>query len=106
MDCEDPAIDLPANSPRELYIRAPNVCEGCYNTAGGWLKTGDMAFYVSQGKFYNSRPQALCLLPCEAERLTTPLPSLKELIKAKGSQVAPAELESVLLGVQRLHMLQ
>lgn len=61
MDSETGLTDLPANTPGELYIRAPNVCKGYYNnpkatketfTHDGWLKTGDIAYYSSIGKFY------------------------------------------------------
>jgi 4-coumarate--CoA ligase len=78
---------LPANSPGELYIRGPNVCKGYYNnpvatreimTKDGWMKTGDVAYYDATGKFYI-------------------VDRKKELIKVKGNQVAPAELEGLLL---------
>ncbi|KAF8251468.1 acetyl-CoA synthetase-like protein [Wilcoxina mikolae CBS 423.85] len=87
VDTENSSIELPANQPGELYIRAPNVCKGYYNnpkataetlSPDGWLKTGDIAYYSPQGKFYI-------------------VDRKKELIKVKGNQVAPAELESVLL---------
>lgn len=79
--------DLPCNVPGELLIRAPNVCKGYYNnpaataetfTPDGWLKTGDVAYYTPIGKFHI-------------------VDRKKELIKVKGNQVAPAELENVLL---------
>jgi 4-coumarate--CoA ligase len=47
-------------------------------TPDRWLKTGDIAYVDDEGKFFiNGR--------------------LKELIKVKGLQVAPAELEGVIL---------
>ena len=61
VDLETGLVDLPANTPGELYIRAPNVCKGYYNnpqataetfTADGWLKTGDIGYYNGAGKFY------------------------------------------------------
>ncbi|KAF8543669.1 hypothetical protein BDD12DRAFT_907032 [Trichophaea hybrida] len=79
--------ELPANQPGKLHVRALNVCKGYYNnpkaTAGilspdGWLKTDDIAHYSPQEKFYI-------------------VDRKKELIKVKGNQVAPAELESMLL---------
>lgn len=70
----------------ELCIRGPQVMKGYLNkpeaTAemlkDGWLHTGDIAHYDENGYFYIT------------ERL-------KELIKYKGFQVPPAELESVIL---------
>jgi acyl-CoA synthetase (AMP-forming)/AMP-acid ligase II len=71
----------------ELWIRGPQVMKGYLNnaeaTAGtvdaeGWLHTGDVAIVDDHG-FY------------------TVVDRVKELIKYKGYQVAPAELEAVLL---------
>lgn len=71
----------------ELYIRGPQVMAGYHNNpaatratidADGWLRTGDIAYYDRDGYFYI-------------------VDRLKELIKTKGFQVAPAELEAVLL---------
>ncbi|KAI9713980.1 MAG: hypothetical protein M1820_000710 [Bogoriella megaspora] len=70
----------------ELWIRAPNIMKGYWKkpaataetlTPDGWLKTGDIA-YVNQGKFFI-------------------VDRKKELIKVRGNQVAPAELEALLL---------
>ena len=47
-------------------------------TPDRWLKTGDLAYYDEEGKFFISG-------------------RLKELIKVKGMQVAPAELDGVCL---------
>jgi len=47
-------------------------------TADGWLKTGDIAFRNEKGFIYI-------------------VDRMKELIKVKGNQVAPAELEALLL---------
>ena len=46
--------------------------------AAGWLHTGDIGYYDQDGFFYVTD-------------------RMKELIKYKGSQVAPAELENILL---------
>ena len=46
--------------------------------ADGWLHTGDIGYYDQDGFFYVTD-------------------RMKELIKYKGSQVAPAELENILL---------
>lgn len=77
---------LPAEQQGELLVQGPQVMMGYLNneedtkatiTSGGWLRTGDVASYDSKGYFY----------------LTD---RLKELIKVKGFQVAPAELEAVI----------
>ena len=79
--------DLPEETEGELCIRGPQVMQGYINQPektketfleGGWLLTGDLAKYDSDGYFYI-------------------LDRLKELIKYKGFQVAPAELEDVLM---------
>lgn len=71
----------------EIWIRGPQVMKGYLNrpeaTAAtideeGWLHTGDIAYADSDGYFYI-------------------VDRLKELIKYKGFQVAPAELEALLL---------
>jgi acyl-CoA synthetase (AMP-forming)/AMP-acid ligase II len=72
----------------ELWIRGPQVMKGYLNnpeaTAStiddeGWLHTGDVAVVDDEGRY-------------------TVVDRVKELIKYKGYQVAPAELEAVLLG--------
>jgi 4-coumarate--CoA ligase len=71
----------------ELWIRGPQVMKGYLNNPGateitidpeGWLKTGDIASIDSEG-------------------FVSIVDRLKELIKYKGFQVAPAELEAFLL---------
>ncbi|MCU1569726.1 MAG: 4-coumarate--CoA ligase 1 [Naasia sp.] len=83
-------IDLPAEGrsrPGELLVRGPNVMigyldrdEATHQTidADGFLHTGDVASVDSDGVLYI-------------------VDRLKELIKYKGYQVAPAELEALLL---------
>ena len=71
----------------ELWVRGPQVMVGYHNrpeataatlTEDGWLKTGDLAEVDAEGwVFIRDR--------------------LKELIKVKGFQVAPAEVEAALL---------
>ena len=84
----DPATlaDLPPGSEGELWVRGPQVMLGYLNnaqataeslTADGWLRTGDLAVIDADGfMFIRDR--------------------LKELIKVKGFQVAPAEVEAAL----------
>ena len=71
----------------ELWLRGPQVMKGYLNQpaataqtidADGWLRTGDIGYADADGYF-------------------TIVDRLKELIKYKGYQVAPAELEAVLL---------
>jgi 4-coumarate--CoA ligase len=85
----DPAsgADLGPGEEGELWVRGPQVMKGYLNNpeataacldANGWLRTGDIAILDTDGYlFIRDR--------------------LKELIKVKGFQVAPAELEAVLL---------
>jgi len=79
--------DLDVDQPGELWIRGPQVMKGYLNnpeaTAAsideeGWFKTGDIGKVGPDGNWYITD-------------------RLKELIKYKGFQVAPAELEAVLL---------
>ena len=72
----------------ELQLRGPQVMMGYHNNAkatadtvlpGGWLRTGDLVCADEDGVYYV-------------------VDRLKELIKCKGLQVAPAELEGLLLG--------
>jgi len=73
--------------PGEIYCRGPEVCLGYWKnevatkeslTPDGWLKTGDVAIVDKRGWFWI-------------------VDRRKELIKVNALQVAPAELESVLL---------
>jgi acyl-CoA synthetase (AMP-forming)/AMP-acid ligase II len=79
--------DAPPGEPGELWIRGPQVMKGYLNqpdaTAGtidpdGWLRTGDVATIDEDGAFWI-------------------VDRVKELIKYKGYQIAPAELEALLL---------
>ena len=78
---------LPPNKDGELLIRGPQVMAGYLNEPNktkecldedGWLSTGDIAKIDEEGFIYITD-------------------RLKELIKFKGFQVAPAELEGLLL---------
>ena len=79
--------DVPAGEPGELCIRGPQVMKGYLNNASatahvidadGWFHTGDVARLDEDG--------ALWIVD-----------RIKELIKYKGYQIAPAELEALLL---------
>lgn len=71
----------------ELYLRGPNVFLGYHNnprataeclSPDGWFRTGDVGYQDKEGNFYITD-------------------RVKELIKYKGFQVPPAELEGLLL---------
>lgn len=71
----------------ELWLRGPNVFLRYHNnayatkdslTSDGWYRTGDVGYHDPDGYFYTTD-------------------RVKELIKYKGFQVAPAELEALLL---------
>ena len=79
--------DLGIDEDGELWIRGPQVMKGYLNNdeatamtidADGWLHTGDVAHLDSDGHIYI-------------------VDRIKELIKYKGFQVPPAELEGLLL---------
>ena len=79
-------LDLDPTDEGELCIRGPQVMLGYYENKeatdamikDGWLHTGDIARFDKDGLLYL-------------------LDRCKELIKYKGFQVAPAELEALLL---------
>jgi acyl-CoA synthetase (AMP-forming)/AMP-acid ligase II len=86
----DPATgeDAAPGERGELWVRGPQVMKGYLNNpqataetldSDGWLHTGDVAVVDANGCY-------------------TVVDRVKELIKYKGYQVAPAELEAVLLG--------
>ncbi|KAL7020464.1 hypothetical protein ACKWTF_011545 [Chironomus riparius] len=87
VDIEDTEFrGIGPNKTGELLIRGPQVMIGYHNnetatketlTADGWLRTGDIGYHDENGDFYITD-------------------RLKELIKVKGFQVAPAELEALL----------
>ncbi|XP_046430713.1 4-coumarate--CoA ligase 2-like isoform X1 [Neodiprion fabricii] len=77
--------NMGVNETGELYVKGPQVMKGYYknpeataNTLDGeWLKTGDIACFDETGRVMIKD-------------------RIKELIKVKGFQVAPAELEELL----------
>ncbi len=84
----DTGQDAAAGERGELWVRGPQVMKGYLNNAeataatldeDGWLHSGDVAVVDDDGFFWI-------------------VDRVKELIKYKGYQVAPAELEAVLLG--------
>ncbi|KAF9887162.1 hypothetical protein FE257_010416 [Aspergillus nanangensis] len=78
--------ELPPNEPGELCIKGPNLFSGYYEhpmydpehfSQDGFFKTGDIGYMDDDGHLFITD-------------------RIKELIKYKGFQVAPAELEGVL----------
>ncbi|XP_016496866.1 4-coumarate--CoA ligase-like 9 [Nicotiana tabacum] len=80
-------IALPPGEQGELWIKGPTIMQGYVGdpkttsetlVPGGWLRTGDLCYIDHHGYLFV-------------------VDRLKELIKYKGYQVAPAELEQLLL---------
>ena len=80
-------VDRGPNEEGEIWVRGPQVMKGYLNrpdaTAAmldddGWLHTGDVGYAEDDGCFFV-------------------VDRVKELIKYKGMQIAPAELEALLL---------
>ncbi|XP_016509144.2 4-coumarate--CoA ligase-like 6 isoform X2 [Nicotiana tabacum] len=78
---------LPPNCMGELWLCGPGVMKGYLNNSeatkstidgNGWLHTGDIAYFDEEGYLYV-------------------IDRLKEIIKYKGFQIAPADLEAVLV---------
>lgn len=81
------AKPLPPNQRGELWLRGPTIMKGYFGnehaTAStldleGWLRTGDLCYFDEEGFLFV-------------------MDRLKDLIKFKAYQVAPAELEELLL---------
>ena len=80
---------LPEGREGEIWVKGPQVMQGYLNnpkataetiTDDGWLRTGDIAYVDAYGYLFI-------------------VDRLKELIKYKGFQVAPAELEATLVAL-------
>ncbi|XP_058098489.1 probable CoA ligase CCL5 [Magnolia sinica] len=83
---------LGVNQTGELWLRGPTVMKGYFSNpeattstldSKGWLRTGDLCYIDEDGYIFV-------------------VDRLKELIKYKGYQVAPAELEALLLSHQEI----
>jgi acyl-CoA synthetase (AMP-forming)/AMP-acid ligase II len=80
-------VELRTREVGELWIRGPQVMKGYYKNpeataqtvVKGWLRTGDLAWKDEEGNVFI-------------------VDRLKEVIKCKGFQVAPAEIEHILVG--------
>ncbi|EXJ92466.1 hypothetical protein A1O3_01017 [Capronia epimyces CBS 606.96] len=84
---EEEAKELPAGETGEVYLKGPNIFLGYHNndvatrsclSADGWFRTGDVGHLDNQGNLFITD-------------------RVKELIKYKGFQVPPAELEGYLI---------
>ncbi|KAK4506928.1 hypothetical protein PRZ48_000661 [Zasmidium cellare] len=87
MVVDDEEREVGVDQRGELWVRGPNVMKGYWGkveetrktlSPEGWLKTGDVGFRDGKGMVHI-------------------VDRKKELIKVKGLQVAPAELEALLL---------
>lgn len=83
---------VPIGTGGGIWVKGPLVCAGYLNnpsatanmmTPDGFLKSGDIGYQTKEGDFYITD-------------------RLKELIKYNGFQVAPAELEGVLMGHEKV----
>ncbi|KAG4427704.1 hypothetical protein IFR05_016813, partial [Cadophora sp. M221] len=82
--------EVPPGQRGEIWVQGPNVMKGYWRNPaataeifvdgpdGRWMRTGDIAYVDEKGRFFV-------------------VDRMKELIKVKGNQVAPAELEGLLL---------
>lgn len=95
-DSDSTLSEVPEGEVGELYVLGPNIFLGYHNnpiataeclSPDGWFRTGDVGFQDHEGNFYITD-------------------RVKGLIKYNGFQVAPAELEGMLLGMNGLRMLE
>jgi acyl-CoA synthetase (AMP-forming)/AMP-acid ligase II len=87
LKCVTDGEEVPLGETGEIWIKGPNIFKGYYNnpkataesiTPDGWYRTGDVGFVDGNLNLYITD-------------------RVKELIKYNGFQVAPAQLEGLLL---------
>ncbi|KIW30608.1 uncharacterized protein PV07_06341 [Cladophialophora immunda] len=87
LKCMDDGKEVALGETGEIWIKGPNICKGYYNnpkatadsiTLDGWYRTGDIGYIDKDHNLYITD-------------------RVKELIKYNGFQVAPAQLEGLLL---------
>jgi acyl-CoA synthetase (AMP-forming)/AMP-acid ligase II len=88
LKCVEDGKEVPSGKTGEIWIKGPNIFKGYYNnpkataeslTSDGWYRTGDVGHVdENHNLFITDR--------------------VKDLIKYNGFQVAPAQLEGLLLG--------